>query len=146
MFSSMSSFVSDNRGGIVLKGVLAGVITIIVFSSIVGIFIITTGEDVNSGHPNVQAQVSYDDARCDFVVTHNGGNTVTGQNTRTIKITGDTGSFTTTSKRVNVGQEFTTGDVLFEEQNVSLEPGDSVAVLLIAQEDGSEVPIGRYEV
>jgi len=145
MSPSSISLISNDRGSMVAKGAIAGLLTILVFSAIASIFIFTTGEDVASGHPNVQAQVDYD-TDGEFIVTHNGGNTVTGQNTRQIKIVGDVNSFAQTTKRINVGEEYTSGDIIFQQNNVTLEPGDSVQILLIANEGGSEVPIGRYEV
>lgn len=145
MSLSSDSILSDDRGSIVAKGVLAGVLTVFVFAAIASIFIFSTGGDVASGHPEVQAQVNYDTTG-EFVVTHNGGNTITGQNAQEIKIIGDVNSFSRTTKPINLGDEYTSGDVVFEESNVTLEPGDSVQVLLIPNEDGSEIPIGNYEV
>jgi hypothetical protein len=129
----------------VVRALIAFGIVLFLIISVASIFVFTSSDVDTQSHPRVQASFDYT-VNESLVVTHNGGNAITGQNARALRLAGDVDGFSQTSRPVTTGDSYNAGDVLFNERKPNLSQGDTIQVLLVGQESGQEIQIGKYTV
>ena len=142
----------DDRAVSPVIGVILMVAITVILAAVIGTFVLGLGDQVQTTAPN--AQIAFDSSSSDVTVTHDGGDTLDGN--QTFFAFSDEGVFEDENEvdatenetwwdYDNDAEEVRAGNSLtFNATNSEWEDGDSITVTWESPEGGSSTTLGRW--
>jgi len=131
----IQKLVSEERAVSPVIGVILMVAITVILAAVIGTFVLGLGDQVSTTAPQAQFSFDYDDTAGEVDVTHDGGDTIDGDNVE-IRYNGSTDT-PWTGTDVSAGNSTTISPV---------SSGDTVRVVWSSPSDDSTATIGRFEV
>ena len=133
-------------------GVILMVAVTVVLGAVIGAFVFGIGDKLSEPAPNAQLEFDYDSSTGDLEVVHDGGDSITADNTGTLAITGDATVAATSVDSSTTGAPFQSGDVIFGSaggdelaSGVTLSSGDVVEVQWVSNGGDQSSTLGTFE-
>lgn len=132
-------------------GVILMVAVTVVLAAVIGAFVFGIGDSLGSPAPNTQVAFDYNASSSTVQVTHDGGDTITGDNTGALSVGGDVsdanwqvgdeaGNAATGSTQIS--SEVSSGDPI---ANATLGSGDVIEINWESNDGGTSSSLGSYE-
>jgi len=106
---------SDDRGVSPVIGVILMVAVTVVLGAVIGAFVFGIGDKLGEPAPNAQINWDYDSTTGDLDVVHDGGDSITVDNTGELDVTGDNGDMSGTNLVVDSASAapYQSGDTIY---------------------------------
>ena len=145
---NFKQLIDDDRAVSPVIGVILMVAITVILAAVIGSFVLGLGNSVQQTAPNANFDFDFeevgDTGTYNVTATHQGGDTLTSDNTRTLNLTASSGTNSTEDFPFSAGDQLT----LLDEgpsNNKSVPAGDTVRVIWTSQGGGSSQSLASQQ-
>ena len=148
---NVRQLIDDDRAVSPVIGVILMVAITVILAAVIGSFVLGLGNSVQQTTPNANFQFDFEEVgtsdHYNVTATHEGGDTLTSDNTRTLNLTASSGTDSTTSFPFSAGDQLALLDnsAAADGVNKSVPAGETVRVIWTSQNGESSQSLASQQ-